>query len=372
MSDLTAVFHIGSLGDSIVSIPALLSIREYFPSSTEYLLVTRYDSEPYVASSHVFDLAWKPAHNISYRGPLFGPRELPSVAGVLAKLRYYRPNRCVSLMYSRRSQRQIARDRAFFRLGGVKDLIGFRPFTADELATGLLPSATESEAYLRFRRIWKDSAEHKFAKYAAGPLVTPGNSAKAEVENWITRHRRHAGRPLVAICPYSNSTSKDIPDETTVDVMRRLEDEAGVETVILGGKKDFGRAEALVVRSGAGLNASGAFSVEESAALLKSCYLAICADSGPMHLAAAVGTPTVVAFSRVNKQLPRWFPVGTGHTILTRNPACAGCGLTECNVSGHPCMRDISADQILDAALNKLKGLPLLAREAEETKVLAW
>ena len=106
--------------------------------------------------------------------------------------------------------------------------------------------------------------------------------------------------------------------------------------------------------------------------MLKECRLAICTDSGPMHLAAAVGAPLLVTFSRINLQLGRWFPFGQHSTILYREVPCAGCFKVECPVPGHPCMQGISADQILSSALNLLNGLPVVESTLNGTKVITW
>jgi ADP-heptose:LPS heptosyltransferase len=136
-----------------------------------------------------------------------------------------------------------------------------------------------------------------------------------------------------------------------------LEKSLSVETVLLGGRKDIPQAQALAT---VGLNACGIFSLEESAALLQACSLAVCVDSGPMHVAGALGVPLVIVFSRMNTQLARWFPLGDNYTILYREVSCAGCRLQNCTVEGHPCIADITLEQIASAVSAKLSGLPIL------------
>jgi len=322
---IAAVFQIGSLGDSIVSVPTLLSLRDLLPDCTDYLLISRFDSNVKAMPSHVFKMAWKPKFEINYQAPNRGLKEFTSLASLVVQLLYYRPRYCVYLMPIERSQRQIDRDRLFFKIGGVKELIGFRSLSLTELTPRLEPQVTDTEAYLKFKRVWGDEAKLKFPQYSPAPLLEPGESAKRTVEKWLTKERRRPSRRLVAICPYSNASSKDIPDESIVELLPRLEDFANCEVVLLGGKKDSGRGQQLIQSSGVGINACGAFSVEESAALIAQCALAVCADSGPMHLAGALGVPCLVAFSRTNKQLSRWFPLGGKHSILYREPACSGC-----------------------------------------------
>ena len=81
-------------------------------------------------------------------------------------------------------------------------------------------------------------------------------------------------------------------------------------------------------------------------ALLKKCRLMVTNDSGPMHLAAAVGTPVVAIFGPTNPVLQG--PVGEQH-IVVRNEglSCLGCNYTECPI-GHPCMLELTEDRVMD------------------------
>lgn len=77
------------------------------------------------------------------------------------------------------------------------------------------------------------------------------------------------------------------------------------------------------------INFCGKLSPRESAAALKYAALFIGHDSGPMHLAAAVGTPCVAIFSARN--LPGvWFPYGKEHKVIYHQTECFGCGLELC------------------------------------------
>lgn len=91
-----------------------------------------------------------------------------------------------------------------------------------------------------------------------------------------------------------------------------------------------------------------------------------------MHLAAAVGSPLLATFSRINKQLARWLPFGQRSSILYRDVPCFGCDSPHCRIEGHPCMTLITADQIVCAALNLLHGLPVVSASLNGTQVLTW
>lgn len=375
---IAAVFQIGSLGDTIVSVPSLLSIRELLPDCSEYILLSQSKSKLTVSPNRIFDMAWKAKRELRYRGPKNGYSNrslssMMSLAGLLAKLHYYRPKYCVYLMPAERAAWQVERDIKFFRASPIRNLVGFRPVTDAERIAAQGPNIRSTEAFLRFRRLWNEHAEAKFAEYSRPPLFNPGPDADAAVDRWLGRRRVAANRPLVALCPYSNSSSRNIPQGTVIEILKRLDSELGVETVILGGMKDNAAAARLVADAGNGLNACGEFSPSESAALLTKCALAVCTDSGPLHLAGALGVPTVTSYSRVNPLLNRWFPLGPNHTILYRNVSCAGCRENACPIPDHPCMTGITADQIIAASAAKLgRGGDSLASVLDGTVVIEW
>jgi ADP-heptose:LPS heptosyltransferase len=363
MPRLAVVFQIGSLGDSIVSLPALRSLRRLVPDFSEYILVDRFDNVTKVLPTEVFEMVMKPLKRLGYRGTEAVSRlgRIRSIASLAAQLRYYRPHSAIYLMPSDRTTLQIERDRAFFRSTGVREFVGFRGIGDDERAEDRCPGKKCSEAYLRLRRLWNGQSEEQFAIHGQVPLLEPTKVADGRVVHWLRAQRRFPGRPLVGVCPFSNFSSKDLSLEATLELVQRLESEAVVEAVIVGGPADISRARSIIEHSSAGLNGCGLFSVGETAALLRKCSMAITIDSGPMHLAAAVGTPTVVVYSRTNSHLDRWFPLGTGHIILYRDVACAGCRQQVCPVSNHPCIDGVSVDEIFGAALHVLRGAALPA-----------
>jgi ADP-heptose:LPS heptosyltransferase len=93
----------------------------------------------------------------------------------------------------------------------------------------------------------------------------------------------------------------------------------------------------------------GRLSLVELAAVLDRAALMIGADSGPAHMAAAVGTPTVVLFSGTNCQ-EQWRPPGEHVTVLAHDVPCRPCHQKKtCPVDGHPCMTGITPEQVAEA-----------------------
>ena len=81
------------------------------------------------------------------------------------------------------------------------------------------------------------------------------------------------------------------------------------------------------------------------AALLQRMDILICNNSGPMHIAAAVGTPTISFMGPT--QYPRWKPWGEGHIIVRKNIPCIGCNNGFCRIKTHECMQRIEVSEVM-------------------------
>jgi ADP-heptose:LPS heptosyltransferase len=107
-------------------------------------------------------------------------------------------------------------------------------------------------------------------------------------------------------------------------------------------------SEAAAKWRGPVLNLCGVTSPRETAAALENARLFIGHDSGPMHLAAAVGTQCVAIFSARN--LPRvWFPFGTNHRVIYHDVPCKGCELESCVRFEKKCITSVSVDEVFSA-----------------------
>lgn len=71
-------------------------------------------------------------------------------------------------------------------------------------------------------------------------------------------------------------------------------------------------------------------------------------NTGPAHLAAAVGTPVVSLFAPT-VPAARWRPWGVEHVLLNRPVSCAGCRARVCPVEGHPCLSGVAVEEVVRA-----------------------
>jgi ADP-heptose:LPS heptosyltransferase len=107
------------------------------------------------------------------------------------------------------------------------------------------------------------------------------------------------------------------------------------------------------VAAGGGLDFGGRTGFRELAALLKAASCVVVGNTGPAHLAAAVGTPVVSLFAPV-VPADSWAPWGVPTVLLGDQQApCEATRARTCPVPGHPCLNGISADEVV-VAVRKL------------------
>ncbi len=99
------------------------------------------------------------------------------------------------------------------------------------------------------------------------------------------------------------------------------------------------------------INLAGRTNLVELGAALKFCRVLLTNDSGPMHVAAALGTPVVVPFGSTSPELTGpGLPGDSRHHLLRANAPCSPCFLRECPVDFR-CMKDISVEAVVRAVL---------------------
>ncbi|WP_448625808.1 glycosyltransferase family 9 protein [Geodermatophilus sp. URMC 64] len=126
---------------------------------------------------------------------------------------------------------------------------------------------------------------------------------------------------------------------------------AGHRVLVTGGPGE--RELTAFVAGRRGVDLGGDTSLAEMAALLDGAAAVVVGNTGPAHLAAAVGTPVVSLFSPV-VPAERWAPYGVPTVLLgDQSAACAGTRARECPVPGHPCLSSVSPADVV-AAVGKL------------------
>jgi heptosyltransferase III len=124
---------------------------------------------------------------------------------------------------------------------------------------------------------------------------------------------------------------------------------AGYRVVVTGGPGEGALARHVSSGAPEALDAAGRTSLRELAGILAGAAAVVVGNTGPAHLAAAVGTPVVSLFAPV-VPVDRWGPWRVPSVVLgDQAAACAGSRARTCPVPGHPCLSDVSPAQVVAA-----------------------
>jgi ADP-heptose:LPS heptosyltransferase len=339
------IYMIGSLGDSIVTIPAFRAVRRHF-SDAEIVMLQNTQAQNLVLASQVIPNELLD-RCVSYHSDIGKGSKLVEYAKTWNSIRRENFDAAVYLAGSARSARNVTRDRLFFRSMGIRNLYGFHAFGEDEIfpneANGH-PAIAESEAVLKLKRISKDGIRDERSDRET-PLIKITEEEIAIVAKWLSERGIGPNIPFVTIAPGCKKEVDRWPLTNFIDLGNKLCNEFPYIPVISGGESEREMGEQLIRAWGCGINAAGTFSVRESAALLSLSRLHIGLDTGTTHLAAAVGTKCFVIFGDKTNH-GTWYPLGDGHTVVYHRVACAGCKQFICPFPEHPCMNGIAVDAV--------------------------
>ena len=174
-----------------------------------------------------------------------------------------------------------------------------------------------------------------------------------EAEQWVDRCLAAAGiRPTERVCvihPAARWVTKRWPADRFASLADRLAEEQGWRVILVAGSVERELVTAVTaLMKRPFLDLSGRTTLPQLASLLRRAALLVTNDSGPMHLAVAVGTPVVALFGPTD---PRKIgPYGQGHAVLQAGIDCSPCGRRRCT-QGLACMNAISVDDAYAAAL---------------------
>lgn len=156
--------------------------------------------------------------------------------------------------------------------------------------------------------------------------------------------------PLLVVHVGAGTPAKRWPAKHWRELIGRVVVELDAKVVLVGGPGDSAIARQVLqdrIWPIVG-DWTGELDVSELAALIQRADLLVGCDSGPAHLAAAVGTPVVVLFSGTNN--PRqWQPRGDRVTVVRHPVDCSPCHRRKCAFAEHPCMARIAPGVVAEA-----------------------
>jgi heptosyltransferase II len=183
-------------------------------------------------------------------------------------------------------------------------------------------------------------------------LIVPGD----DVEAWRKKRGLNAdARPVVALAPGAVGPSKRWPSAAYAQLARRLMAD-GLAVWVLGGPDEKGLAAEIVANTPA-RDLTG-HDLRDAILALAAASAAVSNDSGLLHVAAALGTPSIGVFGPTSPW--HWAPLNplAGTIETTTELPCRPCHKPVCRLVHHRCMRDIPPEQVLAATRRALAAVP--------------
>ncbi|HVR41350.1 MAG TPA: lipopolysaccharide heptosyltransferase II [Thermoanaerobaculia bacterium] len=195
------------------------------------------------------------------------------------------------------------------------------------------------------------------------PMITLNASVREKARKRLRALGIRLDRPLFGIHAGGlYGRAKHWGDERYGEVATRLRRE-GFDVVLLTSPGERKQAEAISASFG-GIPITGQTGdVLQIAASISHCSIVITNDSGPLHLSAALAVPSVSIFGPTD---PGRTVIPGASRVLQRSYGCAPCYQRECPLGHHRCMKDISADDVFDAAVGLFQEMEGRAEAAAE------
>jgi heptosyltransferase-3 len=379
------VYRLGSLGDMLVALPALHLIARAFPNAERRLLTNVPVNAKAPAAAAVLESTDLVQGYVRYTA---GTRSAGELLRLWWSIARWRPQVLVYLGSSR-GVAAAKRDERFFRLCGIRRLIGVpvtegmqrnfygRPTGGSDGAMG--DGHLEPEAARLARNIGElgglgevedparlgDAASWDLHLTAAE--VAAANAAiRAQLPGWAPassawERDERVQNGAIAVSVGTKVQAKDWGRENWRALLSAMAREFPERVLLMVGAPEESEASEFAAQGWRGngggpvVNLCGRLSPRQNAAALAMAEMFVGHDSGPMHLAAAVGTACVAIFAARN--IPRqWFPFGSRHRVVYHRVECWGCGLETCIEQQKKCLMSITVDEVMERVREVVVG----------------
>jgi heptosyltransferase-2 len=357
------------LGDAVMTTPALMRLREKYPDAHIALLAPEKltnlwanhpavnETIPFAPGESVFSVG-NTLRAGKYDLALVFPNSPRSalevwLAGIPQRIGHARPWRNFFLTNAVPARAETVKMQKR-SVGEIKVLIrgtGFQPVKHPNTGQRPVPSsnAHQIHEYLHLVAALGASLEPLTPRL----FVTPGEIEAVNKKFDLSKIER----PLLGLNPGAEyGPAKRWPMEKFIAAAREIQHRTNCTWVTFGGKGDVVIANqiesAIASPPSAIWNLAGKTGLRELMALLKVCRVLLTNDSGPMHVAAALGIPVVVPFGSTSPELTGpGLPGDPQHRLLKSDALCSPCFLRECPIDFR-CLNGISIERVVEAVLS--------------------
>ncbi len=325
------LFHLNQIGDFCFSLPIAAAVQQRYPEA-EICSVVRPNLVPLAQRA-------RPIDSLEVR-----PRSLTKAYwSLLVRLRARRADLAIVLSTS-------PGPCLLARLCGAKKVVAFDNDWARRLIGGTVPYDTPPSLPNNLRMAEHVAGELVKRDYAGLLHTTPEDRVTAD--QLLSAYGVPAERPIAVLAPFGSAQHlwKCWPPDRFARVATLLYERAGLTPVLIGGRDEAGAASeitAAVAVPGASL--VGETDTGQLVGVLARAALFIGQDSGPTHLAATLGCPTLAIFGPTDPQLTG--PVGENSHVMSKGLACSPCHEHAAQCSSRECLLSITPEEVADEAV---------------------
>jgi heptosyltransferase II len=323
------------LGDLVMSLPALKALRRTFPEAHLTVLVTHglasfFDGASYVDEAMPYTLS-PGTHGLADRW-----RIIRSIRARRFDLAVIFPNSFDAALWP-------ALARVPRRVGFSSDARGWL-LTHKAVCTADPQRPHQVHSYLQLLHDTL-AVDAPAADYA----IEVDERHRITMRAWLDARRRRPGNPLIALAPAAAyGPAKEWPSSHYAALIDLLADQHAAECVLVGTPNERGKCEDVAASTTAHpIIAAGETSVGEAVALLSLCDGFAGNDSGCMHVAGALGIPTVGIYGSTDPQ--RTSPLGPKTAVLHERLECSPCLKRTCRFAHYNCLTRISPSAVVRA-----------------------
>lgn len=198
--------------------------------------------------------------------------------------------------------------------------------------------------------------------------LKPFMPIKKESDEWVSKVFNDndvvSSERLIAVHSGASCISKRWAPERFAALINQLTQNHFARVILVGGKetKSISREiKSSLIKPV--IDLTGETTISQLASLLKKCQLLISNDSGPVHIASAVGTPVISIFGRNQAGLSpaRWRPLGKNDIFIHKEVGCKVCLAHNCDID-FECLKAVTVEDVLNAVKTSLKHCQITER----------
>jgi len=335
------IVKLSAIGDVIHTLPALNTIRNYYPNANITWLVEE-DAASLVQGHKALDrvLVSKRKRWLKALRSLSFLNTIKEVYGFIKALRDTRYDMILDFQALLKSGILIAIARGRRKIGfgkGLEHMEHSYIFLNERIPAVDMEIHALSRGMMLLNAVGIPTNEVEYK-------LPMSDHDRKKIDELMKQHGINDEKSLIAINPVAKWETKLWPKKQFAELADMLIGQYDMKIVFTGGIKDYSIIQAITSSmKGRAINFAGKTTLTELAALYEKAALVVSTDTGPMHLAAAVGTPVVALFGPTAPW--RTGPYGTGHQVIKAELECSPCFKRQCETTD--CMYQISVDQVL-------------------------